>query len=85
MSDRRCVIDLSSGVREQGIELFLDGECGTWRLFLTPSFECVDFSLEALRSFHAQLSNILKDIEVDPDTFNAEIRRSWQKREDERP
>lgn len=64
------------------VELFLDGESGTWRLFLdVPDNErgqCIDFTLDNLRTFRDELSNVLNDIDRDPDSFNAEVRRTWE-------
>jgi hypothetical protein len=94
MSDRTLVIDQSTGTAEHHVELFMDGESGTWRLFISDAVygrqiilgqECtqrnilgnVDFSLEGIRLFHASLTKVLKDIESDPVSFNAEVRAKW--------
>lgn len=77
MSDRKQVIELPTGTQGESVELFMDGESGTWRLFLIPSRECVDFSLSTLREFHEQLGRVIRDIERDPEGFNAEVRHQW--------
>jgi hypothetical protein len=109
MSDRKLVIsDFDTGSRggvwgvspvRQWLDLFMDGESGTWRLFLKETTdqptvkrlwgshtmiesehtERVDFSLDGLRRFHAELGRVLRDIEADPNAFNAEIRKAWAK------
>ncbi len=94
MSDRKLVIRQSTGVNEDHLDLFMDGETGTWRLFLSDQLKSsspingqesiqrnvlgsVDFSLEALRKFHAAMAVVLNQIESDPDGFNAEVRSKW--------
>lgn len=81
MSDRKSLLNIYTSDKQlEGVELFMDGESGTWRLFLETKdgeHPCVDFSLAALREFANRLLNILRDVESDPDAFNAEVRRSW--------
>lgn len=85
MSDRRCVIDMPTNARSNTgrMTLFMDGDTGTWRLFLenpeNPVGQCVDLSLETLRVLTEKLRQVLMDIERQPDLFNAELRRSWER------
>lgn len=86
MSDRDLVIEIdmltmeSAPRRHQKIQLFSDGESGTWRLFLgndeNPFGGCVDFSLTRLKEFYAELGRVIQEIDADPDK-NAEIRATW--------
>ena len=81
MSDRTRVIDMESRPSTKHcsadrVTLYMDGESGTWRLFVDRRGNS-DFTLDALREFHARLGNVLADIERDPDTFNAEVRMKW--------
>lgn len=90
MSDRTCVIDMPTRNDSfiQRVELFMDGESGTWRLFLLNEkdrFECIDFSLDGLTSFRDALTRVLDDIQKHPDELNAEVRRSWEVNDTEDP
>lgn len=80
MSDRKHVLTLDTGVMNGTIDLYMDGESGTWRLFVNPNGaigDDVDFTLDALRLFAAKLIQVLGDIKTQPDEFNAEIRKTW--------
>lgn len=76
VSDRKRIIEQECLSAER-IVIFMDGESGTWRLFLEPSFISADLSLNQLRSLAAQLGCAIRDIESDPDGFNAEVRAGW--------
>lgn len=78
MSDRKQVIDLPLD-KGESVELFMDGESGTWRLFIQPGHYCVDLSLARLREFHESLNRTIRDIEADPEGFNAEVRSRWER------
>lgn len=83
MSDRKLVLEID--VRDgNSLELFMDGESGTWRLFIEPDSACADLSLEALTRLRDELTRVIADIERDPDSFNAEVRKRWED-EDDRP
>lgn len=83
MSDRKLVleIDVCSG---NSLKLFMDGESGTWRLFIAPEHACADLSLEALTRLRDELTRVVADIALYPDNFNAEVRKLWEV-EDNRP
>lgn len=82
MSDRKCVIDMETRPRIppfQGadrITLYMDGESGTWRLFVDERGNS-DFTLQALVEFRDRLNTVLTNIDRDPDSFNAEVRAAW--------
>jgi hypothetical protein len=78
MSDRALLIQQPTGERERSVALFMDGDSGTWRLFLYPDHTCIDFSLAGLRTFHVELGKVIQDIESDPEAYNAEVRRGWR-------
>ncbi len=81
MSDRKIVIDMQTRINkydeEDRVRLFMDGESGTWRLFVGPRGNS-DFSLATLLEFGDKLAAVLEQIERDPDGFNAEVRKTWQ-------
>jgi len=54
------------------LELFGDAESASWRLFIQPSFECVDLSLAMMTELHNLLSEALEGIKQEPETYNAE-------------
>ena len=82
MSDRTSLFKIPTGVDGLDVELFMDGQSGTWRLFFHPSLECVDFKLEAMRNFTNQLLMVLADIDEKPDEYNAELRLQWNNQSD---
>ena len=59
----------------RSISLFQDNDSGTWRLFLNPSYECVDLSLAQLRKLTAELNTVISAIEAD-DWNNAEFAKA---------
>lgn len=78
MSDRLQVLALTvSTVNSGRVELFMDGQSGTWRLFLHSDADagCIDFTLNDLQDFHRQLSTVLTDIDTEPEENNAEVRQ----------
>lgn len=80
MSDRKLVVEQSTGARKGSVKLFMDGDSGTWRLFTFEDDQIGgenDFTLEALRLFAANLQRVLHDIDAQPDDFNAEVRKTW--------
>jgi hypothetical protein len=83
MSDRKSVLTLPCRGNNQTVQLFMDGESGTWRLFLNPSYECADFSLAELGQLRDGLTMVLIDVLTDPDAYNAETRRERADRLDE--
>lgn len=81
MSDRRKLIDMVTRIRKrdssaESVQLFMDGESGTWRLFVLDGDGCrsVDFTLSALQTFAEELDFALAQIRNDPDGYNAELR-----------
>lgn len=79
MSDRKVIISLSLENNLSGIDLFMDGETGTWRLFLKAHggrHDNVDFSIDELRELSRRLQSEIEKIETSPHRFNAELRRS---------
>lgn len=48
------------------ISLFQDNDSGSWRLFLNPSFECVDLSLPQLRELVNKMNAVITNIDADP-------------------
>ena len=80
MSDRLLIIEQSSGNpsnSEHGVQLVADGDSGTWRLFLTPSLGCVDFSTAALKQFTEALAVAISDAERDPEGSDPERWAKW--------
>lgn len=75
MSDRSCLIEIGQHLQPDSLSLVMDGESGTWRLFVGR--ENIDFSLEGLREFTKQIQRVITDIEADPETYNAELRATW--------
>src|SRR5678815_2144980 len=71
MSDRIIVLEA------EDLVLYRDGESGTSRPFVNDD-ENVDLSLAQLRTLHDALGPILSDIEREPCSFNAEVRRAEQ-------
>lgn len=81
MSDRKLIMNMPSGIEASRVLLFMDGESGTWRMFLENEdhqvIGCVDFSLASLAMLRDKLSQVLINIERQPDEFNAELRKTW--------
>jgi hypothetical protein len=80
VSDRTKVIDMPTGVGNDAVQLFMDGDSGTWRLFTAVGplvGDDVDFTLVQLVAFRDALSAVISDVERDPDAFNAEVRSQW--------
>jgi len=80
MSDRTKLFILQTGGPDhESVELYMDGESGTWRLFFeTNSGDNVDFSRQGLEAFVAALNLVVASIRTNPKEFDAELRRSWQ-------
>jgi len=78
MSDRKHLFMMETGSEDDSVDLFMDGESGTWRLFISdPHRGNVDFSLDGLRLFVTKLQRVVEQLEHDPDNYNAEVRKAW--------
>jgi hypothetical protein len=84
MSDRRLVIELSPLEDGHSLRLIMDGETGTWRLFIETAEAIpaglgefiaeVELSLSDLKYLSKALGKALDDIESLPEIYNAEVR-----------
>jgi len=88
MSDRRVVLTISgepySDQIDRTLTVFMDGDTGTWRIFVEPmdSHYCIDLTYSQLVELRDGLSEVIADIAKKPNDFDARVRSKWQELED---
>lgn len=86
MSDREVVLEVIgiperySHRKQRVLTMFMDGETGTWRIFIQPhdaNLSSIDLAYDNLVELRDGLSRVIEDIARDPVQYDARIRATW--------